>query len=172
MAHTGEIRTQRLILRPLRPEDAPALVAGLGDWEVIRWLTTPPWPYGLADAEEFIASPAAAEARAILFDEICIGVIGLHGARNGDEPDLGYWLNRRFHGQGYMSEAAHAVVAGHFAANEVPIHSSHFRDNPASARVLAKLGFRNTEVVRQPSRPLGCEVEVQLMALTKENWHG
>jgi RimJ/RimL family protein N-acetyltransferase len=172
MGNTGAIRTQRLILRPLTPQDAPAIAEGIGQWEVIRWLTTPPWPYGLADAEEFLSSPSAQEALALEIGGDLAGIIGLHGQLRGEEPDLGYWLNRRFHGQGYMSEAASAVVADHFARTSETLHSSHFIDNPASARILNKLGFRPTEIATQPSRPLGSDVEVQLMRLTREDWHG
>ena len=42
--------TERLLLRPGWPEDAHALVAALGDREVVRNLARVPWPYGLGDA--------------------------------------------------------------------------------------------------------------------------
>ena len=49
------IRTERLLLRPLRPSDAEPLLAQFANWEVVRWLGTPPWPYTIDDARSFIA---------------------------------------------------------------------------------------------------------------------
>ena len=40
-----EVRTVRLVLRPLREDDAAQVYLLFGQWEVIRMLTTPPWPY-------------------------------------------------------------------------------------------------------------------------------
>src|SRR5262245_65472669 len=48
------IRTERLVLRPLRTSDAEPLFALFADWEVVRRLSMPPWPYALEDAHSFI----------------------------------------------------------------------------------------------------------------------
>ena len=80
----GAIRTERLTLRPLRPEDAEPIARMIAEWEVIRWLTMPPHPYALADAEGFIAG-AGDTHRAITRDEAFLGMVTLG-------TDLGYWL--------------------------------------------------------------------------------
>ena len=49
------IHTPRLLLRPQVEADIPAIVSGLNDWEVARWLTVVPFPYTQADGEEWIA---------------------------------------------------------------------------------------------------------------------
>ncbi len=51
---TPTLRTPRLTLRALRPDDAPALSAGAGDYDAARWLSAVPYPYGLSDAVRFI----------------------------------------------------------------------------------------------------------------------
>ena len=48
------IGTRRLILRPLRESDAAAIFALFNDWNVVRWLSAPPWPYTRGDAEAFV----------------------------------------------------------------------------------------------------------------------
>jgi RimJ/RimL family protein N-acetyltransferase len=48
------VRTERLLLRPLHADDAEPLFALFSDWEVIRWLSTPPWPYTPGDARAFV----------------------------------------------------------------------------------------------------------------------
>ena len=56
------IGTRRLVLRPLREDDAAALYPLFNDWEVMRFLSSPPWPYTLADAESFVADAMRAAA--------------------------------------------------------------------------------------------------------------
>ena len=48
-----EIRAMRLVLRALRASDAEALFVLFNNWEVVRWLSLPPWPYTLDDARAF-----------------------------------------------------------------------------------------------------------------------
>ena len=50
-------RTERLLLRPGWAEDALALASAIADEQVVRNLATAPWPYGIEDAEAFLASP-------------------------------------------------------------------------------------------------------------------
>src|SRR5674476_86870 len=50
------IATERLTLRPLVPEDAPALHRLINDWEVTRNLAVVPFPYPRDLADEWIAS--------------------------------------------------------------------------------------------------------------------
>jgi RimJ/RimL family protein N-acetyltransferase len=72
-----------------------------------------------------------------------IGGIGLHD-QNG-EAEIGYWLTRDVWGQGYATEAGQAVVS--MARDSLRLRrlvSGHFVDNPASGRVLTKLGFHPT----------------------------
>jgi len=75
-----------------------------------------------------------------------IGVIGLHETRPGHAL-LGYWLAREYHGLGLMSEAAMALLdfALRFGCIE-EVHASARTDNPASQRVLEKLGFAFTGI--------------------------
>lgn len=132
----------------------------------MRWLTAPPWPYGIGDAVEFIASSLAAEALVIEIDGRLAGVVGHHAPKDGNGVELGYWLARDFWGHGYMTEAAGAAVADHFRHSGEALVSGYILGNARSAQVLAKLGFRDTGQVRQLARPLGAVVTVQRMELT------
>ena len=161
----GVIRTARLVLRPLRPSDARAIAEGIGDWEVIRWLILPPWPYVLADAEWFIGDPVSDGARVIEIAGQAAGIVSISA-----DNDLGYWLARPFHGLGYMTEAAGALVAQHFAQGGGPLTSGYLLGNGPSCNVLTKLGFSNTFVERSHARPLTAEVDVQRMGLSAEDF--
>ncbi len=159
------LATDRLLLRPLRASDAPAIAEGIGDWEVARWLPRLPWPYAVKDAEDFMRDPVSIGAWLI---EIAGEVAGM--VHIGVTGELGYWLARAFHGHGYMTEAAGALVAQHFAFGGGDLISGYLLGNGPSCNVLTKLGFSNTHIERKPSRPLNAEVDVQRMVLTASDW--
>jgi RimJ/RimL family protein N-acetyltransferase len=59
------------------------------------------------------------------------------------ELELGYWIARPYWGRGYATEAGRAVIDHARHSLRLPrLSAGHFIDNPASGRVLAKLGFR------------------------------
>jgi RimJ/RimL family protein N-acetyltransferase len=149
---TRAIPTARLALRPLRADDAAPLFALFADWQVVRWLSTPPWPYTLDDARAFVAGRlSGAQANttfAIVLDGALIGCIDarpllpayVQGAPPG--PNLGYWLGRPYWGKGYMTQAARAFLAHLFQSGAGDIvYSGALADNIASLRIQEKLGF-------------------------------
>jgi RimJ/RimL family protein N-acetyltransferase len=145
------IETKRLLLRPLRPDDARPLFELFADWEVIRWLSMPPWPYAIDDAHEFIRNQLDQDLTkttfALMLGDSLIGCIDVRmnppsHSHSGPGPNLRYWLGRRYWGCGYMTEAAKGFVA-HVLESGVGdvIYSGAFADNAASLRVQEKLGF-------------------------------
>jgi RimJ/RimL family protein N-acetyltransferase len=159
----GPTPTERLLLRPLRTEDAQAVCSGIADWEVMRWLSQPPWPYALQDATDFIRSCAEGDPSkttfAITLEDLPIGVIDVRvkpagRSQRGAGPNLGYWLGQPYWGRGYMTEAASTLVA-HVFARDVgdTIYSGAFADNAASLRVQEKLGFVRDGETTLYSRP-------------------
>jgi RimJ/RimL family protein N-acetyltransferase len=143
-------RTERLLLRPGWIEDAPALFRAIADEGVIRNLASPPWPYTPAHAEAFLATERrAGEPSALVFLRTAaapelIGTIGI-GRKPDGTNELGYWIARPHWGRGYATEAGRAMLA--FARDSLRLGrlaAGHFLDNPASGRVLEKLGFRPT----------------------------
>lgn len=146
-------RTERLLLRPGWAEDASALFDAINDETIVRNLASAPWPYGLTDAETFLATERGpSEAAFLIFRRTrgapqLIGTAGL-GRRPDGEVELGYWISRPNWGLGYATEAARAVVAiARDGLRLDRISASHFLDNPASGRVLEKIGFRATGAI-------------------------
>lgn len=161
------VRTERLTLRPVWPEDAPALARAIGHEEVVRNLSHAPWPYALGDAEAFIDLRQRSGDETIFF-LICaregsaapiVGGMGIH-PEPGGAHELGYWLTPPAWGRGYATEAGRAVLRT--ARDTIRLRrliACHFVDNPASGRVLRKLGFRPTgKIELQPSRARATEV--------------
>lgn len=146
-------RTQRLLLRPGWGEDAGALFRSIADERVVRNLVRAPWPYEPRHAAEFLAREGTIQAPSFLIFRVgamppeLVGGIGLDRTAD-DEAELGYWIAPAHWGQGYATEAGRAVIAIARDALRLPrLVSGHFLDNPASGRVLRKLGFRATGAV-------------------------
>ncbi|MEC3910544.1 GNAT family N-acetyltransferase [Sphingobium sp. CR2-8] len=140
-------RTPRLLLRPGWMEDAATLAQTINDPAVLRNLTRAPSPYGLDDAQAFLALPQHPQLpRLLAFTRTqgaprLIGGCGVHLDEEG-APELGYWIARPYWGLGFATEAARAVLSMARANGVRDIRAGHFADNPASGNVLRKLGFR------------------------------
>lgn len=164
-------RTPRLLLRPGFPEDAPALAQALADEAIARNHTAIPWPFGMRDAEALLAAPRDPVLPSLLIFERTdaapnlVGACGL-GRRPSGAVELGYWIARPFWGRGYATEACSALVEMARALRIDCVEGSHFIDNPASARVLEKLGFCSTGLIApRLSCARGEEVPARLMRL-------
>ena len=164
-------RTPRLLLRPGFPEDAPALAAAIADQAIARNLANVPWPYSMRDAEAFLASPRDPILPSLLIFERGHGAPQLAGAcglgrRRSGSVEMGYWIARPFWGRGYATEACSALVEIARTLGLRSLEGSHFIDNPASARVLEKLGFESLGIIApRMSCARGEEVPARLMRL-------
>ncbi len=137
------------MLRPGWAEDAPALAQAIADEKIVRNLATAPWPYALRDAEAFLASPRDPVLPSFLITERTTGAPRLVGAcglgrRPSGAVELGYWIAREHWNRGFATEAGQALLAIAEALGLARIEASYFIDNPASGRVLEKLGFLPT----------------------------
>lgn len=171
----GTLRLEdgRVMLRRPLAEDAPAVARHMNDFEVVKNLSRAPWPYTRADAESWLAGiaaetgPRAAYPFAIVTGGALAGVVGIStNPANPGAVELGYWLGRPFWGQGYATQAARLAVRFAFDALDLAVlEAGHFADNPASGRVLQKLGFTYTEDVARFSRARDCDVACRMMTL-------
>jgi RimJ/RimL family protein N-acetyltransferase len=163
-------RTERLLLRPGWVEDAPALTSAFAREEVVMTLAHAPWPYSVDDAVAYLGRDRkAGEADLLIFQRTMgaprlIGGIGL-ADRDGD-LELGYWIVPSHWGLGFATEAGHAVIA--MARETLRINrlvSGHFVDNPASGRVLSKLGFSPTGQELRANNARGQDLPCVTLAL-------
>jgi RimJ/RimL family protein N-acetyltransferase len=164
-------RTPRLLLRPGFPEDAPALAAAIADEAIVRNLATAPWPYSMRDAEAYLASPRDPILPSLLIFERgtgapqLVGACGL-GRRPSGSVEMGYWVARAYWSRGFATEACAALVEIARALGLESLEGSHLVDNPASARVLEKLGFEALGIIApRMSCARGEEVPARLMRL-------
>jgi 8-oxo-dGTP diphosphatase len=143
------LESERLLLRVPEASDVTAIVTLMNDWDVVKNLSTAPFPYHEDHARAFVGKQEDGRAKGTDFvfaitrksDGAFMGKCGVHLKETGFE--MGYWLGRPYWNQGYATEAAAQVLAFGFRNLRADsIWAGWFHDNPASGRVLAKLGFR------------------------------
>ena len=146
-------RSERLLLRPVWPEDWEGVLSGIADEGVVRNLARAPWPYNEADAREFTALPIDPRYPRFMITRArdaevvgCIGIDPTPEAHAGHTAsvEIGYWIARAHWGEGYATEAGRAVLTIARTLGYTQVLGAHFLDNPASGRVLEKLGFEPT----------------------------
>ncbi|WP_255602592.1 GNAT family N-acetyltransferase [Glacieibacterium megasporae] len=132
-----------------------AIVDIAGDWEVARRLARMPHPYTISNAQFFIDVVVPSElVWSIVWrsSERVVGIIGLT-PKEGSPPtaELGYYVAQTEWGKGIATEAGAQVVAfGTDLFGRQQLTSGYFVDNPASGRVLDKLGFKPVGTADRP----------------------
>ncbi len=145
------IRTERLLIRPFRPDDAAGLAARRNDPEVAKYQN---WevPFTLEQAEALVAELVAMDGPAI--DEwwmavvedgatgVVLGDLALHLTWQGRTAEVGYTFDAAHWGSGYAVESVTALVEYLFEELGVTRAFGMLHpDNPASAMVLERTGF-------------------------------
>ena len=175
------LTTERLILRPMRMEDAEAVTRWVSDRRVAEMTTLIPHPYSLADALGWLERVTSYDSKnihqvfAITLREggELIGCIGLHGDEDAPWAEFGYWLGVPFWGNGYATEALSEILRFGFEDRGLRrIEACHFAHNPASGRVMQKAGL-----VHEGTQKLRCQRDKQLFdrvnyGLIDEDWRG
>ncbi len=178
MGEMPTLLTERLVLRPFALDDAPAVRALAGDRAIASTTLNIPHPYGEGDARRWITTHADrfAAGQEVVFAVTLrdggelIGAIGLVVARRHDRAELGYWIGRKHWGQGYATEAVRAVVDYGFRELRLNrIEAMHFARNPASGRVMRKIGMRREATCRQHVKKWGRYEDTEQYAIVRED---
>ncbi|SHN34572.1 GNAT family N-acetyltransferase [Rhizobacter sp. OV335] len=153
-----ELRTERLLLRPLRDDDAPALLAIFSDPETMRYWSAPPWTtIGQAHAMIERDRPAMAAGEHLRLgiektdDGTLIGLCTLfHLNAACRRAEVGYVLARSAWGHGHMNEALRALLRHGFTAmNLNRVEADIDPRNRGSAASLERLGFTREGHLRE-----------------------
>lgn len=146
------LTTDRLILRPLSPDDAEAMFCGwASDPEVTKYLTWNPhadvdetrarlekWDEEYQKPERLNFGIVEKETGVLIGN---INVVGYIGGPSGT-PVIGYCLSRAAWGKGYMTEACRCLIAYLFERGHTCVRIDAVRENLASNRVIVKCGGR------------------------------
>ena len=178
MAHdVPPLETPRLALRSMEFADLPQVQAIFPQWDIVKHLTASvPWPYPANGAEIFfreMARPARERDEEWLWTirlktqpETIIGAITLAKSEN---ENRGFWLDPRFHGQGYMTEACDAVTDFWFEVLKFPVlRAPKAVANEASRRISMKQGMRVIE--RMERNYVSGRLPAEIWEITAEEW--
>ncbi len=166
--------TDRLTLRTATLADASFIAREIANPQVQQWLTTPPHPYQLEHAQEFIADLAQQDGYFLIED--CDGPVGFVAIRDpkrwqDSADELGYWLAVGAHGKGYMTEATIAVLDWYFDLGAEFSESGWLEGNGPSENVLTKLGFVKTGVIENTYAHFhGKKMRTIRVRLTRDAW--
>lgn len=178
MSSQPTLETPRLILRPFVAADGPAVEQLAGAREIAETTLTIPHPYPAGGGAMWIAThPAAWEsgttATFAIVDRATNELVGCIGAdikKDDARAEIGYWIGIPFWNRGYCTEAAKAVVDFLFDTLGMNrIQARHLTRNPASGRVMEKLGMRREGVNRQAIKKWGRFEDIGVYAILAED---
>lgn len=164
MKPTPILNTARLKLRFFEMSDASAVFRLVKERDIAATTTNIPHPYLEGMAEEWICTHREKyeEGELINFaitltsSHELVGAIGLMINQDFDNAELGYWIGKPYWGQGYCTEAARAVLQYSFTdLNLNRVYAFHYLVNPASGKVMEKIGMKKEGVARQQIKKWG-----------------
>jgi ribosomal-protein-alanine N-acetyltransferase len=173
------LRTERLILRPFTPADADDVTALVGPREIAANTLSIPHPYDRSMAEAWLATHEDGFERgeslvlAVTLREggTLVGCVGLAIDAGHRRAELGYWTGVDFWGHGYCTEASAAAVR--YAFESIGLHkvfARHLVRNPASGRVMQKLGMRHEGTLRGHVLKWGVHEDLEVYGLLRDEF--
>lgn len=146
-----KIETERLVLRPFRITDAPAVQRLAGDARVADTTYSIPHPYEDGVAEAWISTHARAfeSMEFAVFAVVrldggeLLGTMGLTIDNDQRHGELGYWIGVPYWNNGYATEAASAIIEYGFSELGLSrIRGWYLVRNPSSGQVMRKAGMQ------------------------------
>lgn len=173
------LELERLRLRPFRMSDAPTVQTLAGAYEIAETTVNIPHPYPDGVAEEWIATHQETfeEGQGVAFaierqsDHNLVGAIGLTVNKKHHLAELGYWVGKPYWNQGYATEAAREVIRFGFEdMNLNRIQARYMNKNPASGRVMQKIGMQYEGTLRQALHRFDEFEDAHVYAILRENY--
>ena len=175
------IETERLILRPFELSDAPAIFRYSSDLENTKYMLWEP-NKTLAAVKEFIRAELKKYKSGRDYDYAFVlketgAMIGTGGAIVGEgvyahTAELGYILDKRYWGRGYAPEAMRALTEYLFSEKGIRrVQAKHFIGNPASGRVMEKIGMKYEGTLTDFLFARGAFQTVKIYAMINETFY-
>ncbi len=172
------IETERLILRQWNMDDINDVVEGLNNLNVTKWLADAPFPYTIEDAKHFIQKTIDNDlynfAIILKSENKAIGGTQLTNVSldNGTAGG-GIWINEKYQGFGYGSEAFGARIKYAFEVLGLRrLENGYFKDNEKSNKMQLKFGYKDEGIRRQRfiSKATGKIEDEYITGLLKDEW--
>lgn len=168
------IETRRLLLRPVTLQDATDMYKYANDEETTRFVF--PTHQSITDttisiANYFMAAPLGKYGIELKETQQLIGTADLRILEEQDIAEIGYTLNKKYWGRGFVPEACQALLKlGFEELNLIRIYAYHDVENPNSGRVMEKIGMKQEGLIPDARRSKGRVISVVLRGLTKKEW--
>ena len=174
------LETTRLILRPFKLSDAKQVQKLAGDKQIASPTQNIPHPYedGMADTwinkhpETYNEGKGVAYAITLTETGELVGAISLMGMVKNHQAELGYWVGVPYWNNGYCTEAGEALLK--FGFNKLGlnrVHACYLSRNPASGRVLEKLGMQYEGTRQQHILKWDVYEDLAMMGVLKHEWN-
>ena len=172
------IETDRLLLRQWNMNDVKDIVEGLNNLNVTRWLAGAPYPYTEEDAISFINKTIDNNlynfAIVLKIENKVIGGTQLTNISisNGTAGG-GIWINEKYQGFGYGSEAFGARIKYAFEVLGLRrLENGYFKGNERSHKMQLRFGFKDEGIRRQRfvSKATGDIEDEYITGLLKDEW--
>jgi RimJ/RimL family protein N-acetyltransferase len=179
MEQQPNLQTKRLLLRPFSLKDAERVRQLAGAREIAENTATMPHPYEEGMAEEWINTHEELNTKGeSVHFAVClkksnelIGAMGIVIHKDHDRGELGYWIGVPYWNHGYCTEAAHSVIKYGFEVLRLNrIGAIHFTRNPASGRVMEKIGMRFEGIRRQEMKRWDEYVDIATYGILREEY--
>ena len=166
-------------MRPFQPEDSAQVQTICSERDIAAFTRTIPHPYPEGAAAAWIgvlddgwrSGKAAVFAMTVRDTGQVVGAVGLTIDAENENAELGYWVAKPKWGRGYASEAARAIVDFGFhqlGLNRIFAH--HMLKNPASGRVMEKIGMRKEGVLREHVKKWGRFEDIAVYGILARDW--
>jgi len=179
MKQLPTIQLERLTLRPFTLEDAPTVQRLAGDPYIAETTLYIPHPYVDGMAEDWIKTHAVNynEDRSLELaivhteEKNVIGAICIGYNKKFDHGELAYWIGKSYKNHGYCTEAARGIVRYAFDELELNrIYARYLGKNPASGKVMEKLGMKYEGTLRQHVKKWGDYEDLIYFGLLKNEF--
>lgn len=184
-SYAMRLQTKRLILRESTLKDAGDISENLNDLEVSRYIVPGQYPYTIQDAkksiiqrskmskkklkENYILGIELKSEKKIIGEVLLLKVNIFQGT-----AEVGYWLGKRYWGQGIMTEAIEKILE--FSFNKLKLRRLTILTpvaNTPSNKLAKKLGFKFEGKLREvyKSKVTGKIYDANLYSLLRKEWN-
>lgn len=174
-----ELKTEHLLLRRFEDKDAEAIQTMAGEYAIAEMTLNIPHPYidGMAQIwmeshqAEFESGMGVVFAMHERGTDQLVGAVGLTLTKRFNRAELGYWVGKPFWGRGYATEASEEVLRYGFEIMRLnKISASHMTRNPASGKVMLKIGMEKEGLLKQHALKWDQFVDLSVYGILAEKW--
>lgn len=172
------VTTDRLAFKVPALSDGDALFERMNDFDIVKYLTSVPWPYKRADADIYIERTRKGRAERtgvfyLVLEKTSREILGTIDLRFDPErtAHFGYWFAKAAWGRGYASEALTAILDFGFERLGLDrIWGAAMPENAASIRVMEKCGLQDAGTCDVERPNFGDTVTMVKLEILRGDW--